>query len=913
MIIDSIQAQDFSERETEIIELIAEGLTNREIADRVCLSRNTIKWYIQQLNQKLYTENRDEIVDVAHNLGLLNIDSIGINGRPHDNLPQQTTPFIGRNAELAELQTIFEKPETRLLTILGLGGMGKTRIALRLLEEQMENFSDGVYVISLQSLTQVEHIMPQIATSIGYQVSTDSTPLNQQLLHYLSNKNLLLLLDNFEHLLDGIDIIHKILKVAPRVKIVVTSREKLNLLSETVYTLAGLSYAHLDSHDDAIKFLVQNAQRVNPNWTINSENKEAIARLCHLTEGMPLGLLLSVAWLDVYSLEQVCVEIQKNSDILASTKHDIPTRQRSIRAIFEYSWQELTEEEKNIYMKMSVFQGGCSLEALEHVSGATAPILQKLINKALISRNRDGNYSLHELLRQYANEYLEQSDLATSVRTKHMNYYAKELEQHTEQLKDSRQLKSVRYIKSNFENVRTMWYHMIEHQHFGILNDVLVTLRVFSLLTTGMDNWALWLSSAINTLDDAHDNRILKTQLRIYYADAIIELSQIQPAYQILKDCEPFFDALPDKSTVALGLISLSRTSFIVGEQDDALAYAETFLPLVTELGDDWHIAQAHFAYCLLTNHQATEIPLGHVEQSLAVASKVGDRYWMASASVLCGLMYFRIGQFDKSRDATKKGYQYSRELGNKFGMTRALNNLAETMKVVGDWKACEDLYNEAIHITEDLGYSHGYLWVLNTLAQVYLIQGNVTLAEETAKKTLVVNKHVDYPAVSMLYLTTMSMIAEYRGDFEEAHTLALKAYDYVKVGLNWAGRYRGNERLAWSYSCNDEYDAALEYLTKIAVQDLEMRNTWHMLKDIALVSMMLVHKGRLDKAVELLSLIHHHDIQAELLTQHPKLRELRQTIQKSLDKETYDRAWQNGKSLDLSVILETSLAELSN
>lgn len=906
MIIDSIQIQDFSEREREIIELIAEGLTNREIADRIFLSRHTVKWYIQQLNQKLYTENRDEIVDVAQGLGLLHTN-VMINGRPYDNLPQQTTPFIGRDAELNELKAIFKKPETRLLTILGLGGVGKTRLALKLLEEEIGNFEDGIYYVSLQSLAQTEHIIPQIATSIGYQFSSDGTQLRDQLMHYLSTRHLVLLLDNFEHVLDGAGIIHDILQSAPSVKIIVTSREKLNLLSETVYTLSGMTHQYLDMRDDAVQFLLQSAQRVNPNWTISADNRDDIARICRLTEGMPLGILLAVAWLDIYSLAHICDEIQKSADILATEKSDIPERQRSIRAIFDYSWQALIPEEKTAYMKMSVFSGTFSLDALHTIVDIDAQILQNLVNKALLVRHRDSRYSIHELLRQYAEEELVETKTAHTVYASHMQYFAGILRDKEVSLGNEQQVIALHTLEKDFDNIRAMWRWMVAQQEMKLLKDSLEALRMFFLLSNRADIWSMWLSNAIQSLGDESP-----VELQIYYAESLIELSQIEVALSILKDYEHAIETIENPLSVALALINLSRISYIVGQHEESQQYALDCLQLALDIPSDRYALQAHYGLCLITARQDAQTPLEHIQRCLEIADSLGNLFWMAQAYTLSGLMHLRVGQREIAKAHTQKAYQYDRELGNNMGMAKALNNLAESSKAEGDWQTSESYHQQAMSIARDLGYSFTYAWVLNKLSMMRLIQGDIQGAETFAETSQHITETMDYPELDTVQMMSMSAIAEYQGRFEEAYHLAQEAYMNIPRGLNWAVSHIATDRLAWAQCCLDDYDEAIPNLLQITKQDLQTQGTWHLLTDSALFSMVCAKRAQLERAVEILSLIHHHKIQSPWLNEHPKLRAIMEKLQDELDESVYELAWERGKSMNLNHILEACLAEFS-
>ena len=220
-----------NDRELELIPLLAEGLSNKEIAERLFLAPSTVKWYVRQLNSKLGTVSREEIAERAEQFGLMGAKQAEQTYlRPRSNLPRQTTTFIGRDHELEEIHQIIEREDVRLLTILAPGGMGKTRVALEAAEQQMNHYPDGVYFVPLQPISSPDAIIPQIAASTFFRFQEDARSQRQQVLDFLSDKRMLLCMDNWEHLLEGAPLINEILRAAPDVKIMATSREKLNLI-----------------------------------------------------------------------------------------------------------------------------------------------------------------------------------------------------------------------------------------------------------------------------------------------------------------------------------------------------------------------------------------------------------------------------------------------------------------------------------------------------------------------------------------------------------------------------------------------------------------------------------------------------------------------------------------------------------
>ena len=324
--------------------MIAGGLSNREIAEELFIAHSTVRWYIRQIYSKLGAEDRDQAIIFASQLGLETRQESGDEdtlARTIKNLPTQLNDFVGREQELHDLFAYARDPNIRLISIIAPGGMGKTRLAVALAEyiganatnTNQENdhlFHDGIYFIDLTSIDQVELIIPTIAERLEYRFQQDGRDLKQQLLQYLQSKTLLLILDNFEHLLDKATIVSDILEYAPNIQIIVTSRERLRLTFETVYNVVGMTFqdhriteAFLES--DAASLFLQSARRIKSDFEFDPHEMYSLWRICGLVGGMPLGIILAASWVDTLSLDEIADEIVRSIDFLSSNVRDLPT------------------------------------------------------------------------------------------------------------------------------------------------------------------------------------------------------------------------------------------------------------------------------------------------------------------------------------------------------------------------------------------------------------------------------------------------------------------------------------------------------------------------------------------------------------------------------------------------------------
>jgi predicted ATPase/class 3 adenylate cyclase len=381
-----------------------------------------------------------------------------------NNLPEQLTEFVGRQQELSDACRLIG--ETRLLTILAPGGTGKTRLGIQTAAEVSNDFPDGVFFIGFADISSNDDIIQTITESLGVALSGDEDVLSQ-LLTYLAPRQQLLMLDNLEHLEGAAVIIAEILKSAPNVKLLATSRSKLNLTGETILSLSGLdiTWAHPEEAMQAsgAQLFIEAAKRSNPSFELETDKLDPLGEILHLVGGMPLGILLAAAWVDMLSIEEIATEIRKSFDFLETEMQDLPVRQRSIRAVFDYSWDLLNPQERETFTALSVFRGGFNREAAEAVAGASLRSLASLVNKSLVTANPDTKrYEVHELLRQYAAAELElDGDRHRQIRDSHADFFAEVMGEAPYLLSHGRQVELLAIMETDIENIRSAWRHQI--------------------------------------------------------------------------------------------------------------------------------------------------------------------------------------------------------------------------------------------------------------------------------------------------------------------------------------------------------------------------------------------------------------------------------------------------------------------
>jgi DNA-binding SARP family transcriptional activator/predicted ATPase len=405
--------------------------------------------------------------------------------RRSHNLPAFLTPLIGRRKELAELKERLWGEECRLLTILGPGGSGKTRLALEVARSSQEVFGHGVFFVPLNPVQSPASILPAVVEALGLP-RQEGDQHQTQLTNYLRNKSLLLVLDGFEHLLEGAGMLVEILSLAPGLKILVTSRTRLNVKGEHLYPLGGLHYPQGKARQaeileaDAIQLLVHSLQRARLEYQPSASDLNHLLWVCRRVQGMPLGILLAASWGAALSPEEIAGEVSRSLDFLSADWADVPARQRSMRATFDHTWNLLGERERAVFQSLAVFRGAFTRRAARVISGASPHELRALVDRSLLWNKSPGWYEVHELLRQYGREKLAGSArVEREVCARHSAYYLEQLVRLGGDLKGAQQEVALANIHLEHENYRAAWIWTVEQGAAAQLAPALGTLCLY--------------------------------------------------------------------------------------------------------------------------------------------------------------------------------------------------------------------------------------------------------------------------------------------------------------------------------------------------------------------------------------------------------------------------------------------------
>ncbi len=653
-----------------------------------------------------------------------------------NNLPVQVMPFLGRTKEIAAVQEMLSA--NRLLTLTGPGGMGKTRLSQKVALNQLDSFPDGIWYVELAPVSESELVDQAVALAIGLREQEGRQPF-EVIANYLRPKQVLIILDNCEHLIAGCaKFSQEILQTAPKVKILATSRETLNLAGEQVFSLSGLGTPDLRQPGEidhpAVRLFVQNAQRLAADFELQPGDLETIVQICRQVQGMPLAILLAAGWTDIMSVQEIAAEIASSLDILETEFRDMPERQRSMRATFEYSWQLLSSQEQEILARMSVFRGGFDRRAAQSIAGSSIRLLSKLVNKSLIQRDRPTQrYHIHELIRQFAAEQLVAAGEYATVQTAHSQYYLSQLALAEPDLKGKRQLDALDEIEADFENTRSAWKWTVEQGNEELISEAEEALFLF-------------------------------TNFRSHYSEGQELFRQARQRW-----------STEDELASELG----GRLSMRYPEQTPSPGEIyERALAIARRFNNPADIAYALNQLGRYLAHSGTDRQRGLslLDQSLANYREQGDAFSEARVLDDIAFAYHQINQ-EKRIDYGRQSLAIRRKIGDQIGMAQVLRNLTIASVLIGRIKASRNYVEEAISISRQMNDQSGLGWLLSIHAEFLFLKGQFEEAEQLLEEALAIAWDInDIDLLGNASPVKGLMVAVNEGDYGAAHELLRQA-----------------------------------------------------------------------------------------------------------------------------------------
>ena len=658
------------------------------------------------------------------------------------------------------------------------------------------------------------------------------------------------------------DLITALLQAATRVRILVTSRERLNLHEEWVLDIRGLAYPRdevVDPMEDysAVQLFLQRARRVRADFQFSELNRSDVIRICWLVEGIPLGVELAASWVRVLSCQAIADEIGSNLDFLSTSLRNVPESHRSMRAVFARSYELLIAEEQLVFNRLSVFRGGFQREAAAAITGASLETLAALVDKSLLRVSAEGRYDIHELLRQYGDEQIEASGTAEAIREAHSGYYADFIHQRVEDLKGRRQLEALAEVGVDCENVIAAWNWAAEHRHKAIIEQMLEGLWLFGELRN-----------------------------RYHTRFTLFRYAEQQFAAQQSPELRRVWGRLLSRS---LDTAADSRAQF------------ETALQIAQCHQDDLEIAYClnRLGFAVYANRDYASIQL--LEQSLTRYRHLGDQYYVADA-----LFHLMTADYEGSWFAFERRGQESlrlrREIGDHVGTLWSLGAVALSEARAGHYAAAETLFQERISLGQAVGALHlvalGYA---HLSYQVYFVHGDFSQAQAAAEEALKIATERDYADAAGWALVTLGLLASMDDRYQDGNALCQQGAssgfladiaDYAAWGSSIAACGSGDYETAVGL-----FPAALKYGQKT-------RGLVGIANCLPVAALILAHQGDRVQAVELLGLAFTHPVRASgWMEKWSQLTRFRADLEASLGDDAYSAAWGRGTLLDAELV----------
>jgi len=659
-------------------------------------------------------------------------------------LPEREQTFIGRIEELGRIQQQLVTPDSRLVTLVGPGGIGKTRLAIetgwRVASDRIGPFWHGVYFVPLAGIVPGETpnkgfnpLVTAVAEALGFTFAGHNDP-QEQLLTYLQDKSLLLILDNFEHLAQtGRALLLALLKQTTNLKILVTSRERLNIMSEWTLAVDGLPVPKTSNinevdMDDAPALFVQRAHQIDAQFALTQPGESgacqqtAVIRICQLLHGIPLAIELAAAWVRLLTCDEIAQEIEQNLDALSSQAHDVPERHRSMRAVFTYSWELLTPDEQMVTHQLSAFHGGFSREAALAVTGATLPQLAALLDKSLLTRNditvdnsADSRpvtrYHMLETLRQFAYEKLTAVPAEEqNIQKKHIAFYLSFLQRRETDLRGQRQQTALREIRQEIENIRLAWQLALDQADWAAIDQAVAALSLFYYMRSWFAEGADLFSQSITRLEEAGN-----VETAVLHAKLLAR--------------QGWFTFLLGHPTQAQTLLAQSLKQLRPFPASADHIYALVFLAVVTYNQDDFATAQQL------------------AEEGLAISQTLGDRYYEAIANNILSQIAYLQDDYHAAQTYSEQSLTIEREIGNRWSIGFSLTNLGRVAFAQGDFATAQTHLQESLLIREALQDSRGQAICHNYLGATARALGNLAAAAEHYQASLVLSREISSEA----------------------------------------------------------------------------------------------------------------------------------------------------------------------
>ena len=581
-----------------------------------------------------------------------------------------------------------------------------------------DQYKHGVAFIDLTSVRNPDDIAQFAVDSLGLSVTGKEEP-REILFNYCRAKEMLLIFDNFEHVLSGASLLSDILEVAPKVSIVTTSREYLNLRVETVFYLQPVIH-------HGAELFVEVASMMRPNVVIDDEERAIVEEIVELVGGSPLGLVLAATWVDTLSIAEIVQEIQSGLDILAANMGDMPERQQSIHAVIDPTWKRLNEQEQHAFMWASVFRGGFTRETFQQVTDASPRTLQTLLNRSLIGVGYGRRFDMHPLLRQYAREKLEDHARLGDAKNAHLQTFMSYSQTHAERMYDGHYLESLDALDLEADNMRAALDWSLQGNNIDQGVEIVLANGEFWLTRSRVLEAMTYVNKAIEQSDHP----------KLYYWQSVYldRLGQIEGSIDAARQIIAYGEAKQDHEMLAYGQFRLGSMQ----NRIEARPLFESALSNALKTNNQHLIANCHNYLSLVESDQfPIDDSRSHIQQALKIFEALGDLYGISRVTNNIAIKYYDAEQLQEAKELMEYSLKLKRQIGDRAGEARRLTTLSMWAMAEEEFGLAEQWLVESREICEELGELERLSYVLSTEGLLYILMMDIERARSTLERNL--------------------------------------------------------------------------------------------------------------------------------------------------------------------------------
>ena len=700
-----------------------------------------------------------------------------LNNLPN-NLPAPMNSFIGREVEVRRIVAYFTDGQARLVTLTGPGGIGKTRLSLQVATELLDTYPDGVWFIALADLRQPAHVITEIAKALDLPLES-AQDVMEQVVSYLLGKTLLLVLDNFEHLMEASEDVNTLLLRCPMLRCLTTSREPLKIAGEQRFVVPPLSIPSEDVNSEtlhefeSVKLFLARAEAVAPDFQLTTDNAATIGAICRIVDGLSLAIELTAARVRAMTPQNILARLKvlldsspssKSSTLLSTNNRDVPARHQTLNAVIDWSYDLLEIEEQLLLCQLSLFSGGFFLEAAETICSLACVHEEK---DSPYTETIDLIFNLHDksllITEEYLTQtryrlpvpvqlYLREKQPPTGFREAHAHYYLTLAQEQDRKLEGPEQSDALSEMAIELDNFRAVFGFAQENNEWLLFGQLAVALSKFfyihGLWTEGLG----WLEQAETELhqrfgehqgsEDTSETNEASIQLtiaglRVALATLYNEQQECETARRLCESALQIFRTIGQQ----LGMVKALNCLGIIARYEKKLKEADT-----------------------------------HFTEALEIAKVLGNKWHTVTVLNNLGLTAYNCRHFEAAKLHYTESLRLARELGNKLSIAYALNNLGKTANQQGLREEAQRYYTESLHLTRDLSTSNvGFPYLLDSLGKVALRHGKHEEARDYYTASLEYRKEngTSHEIADSLY--QFGQLAHAEGEFEQSLCLFLK------------------------------------------------------------------------------------------------------------------------------------------